>query len=121
MSNQEVDQDEEQIDEWREQKKESQKKRARNHQQSLGILKKNGIYFEVLNESGAHYRVGEFDFWPTTGKFINRKTKKDGRGVFNLIKEIGGKDTRFCEEHDELSCFDDVIECNSCAFKLMDN
>ena len=28
------------------------------------------------------------DFWPSTGLFINLKTKRRGRGVFNIIKAI---------------------------------
>lgn len=32
--------------------------------------------------------IGDFDFYPSTGLFRNRKTNKKGRGIFNLIKLI---------------------------------
>jgi hypothetical protein len=73
---------------WAAIKEEGQKKRWKNFDASLTILQKRGIKFQILNESNAHCRIGKWDFWPTTGKFINRKTHKTGRGVFNLIKEI---------------------------------
>lgn len=31
------------------------------------------------------------DFWPGTGKWIARDTKRKGRGVFNLLKYIKGE------------------------------
>jgi len=31
------------------------------------------------------------DFWPGTGKYTQRGTNKQGRGVFNLFKLIGVK------------------------------
>lgn len=50
-------------------------------------FKENNINYE--NYSEVHFCVEkDFDYWPTTGKFINRKTKKSGRGIFNLLKEL---------------------------------
>lgn len=66
-------------------KKDSQEKRANNLMQSLSALQQNGIEFNQL--SPTHFRVGDFDYWPSTGLFINRKTQRRGRGVFNLIKQ----------------------------------
>jgi len=73
---------------WKQIKEDGQKKRWKNHENSIAILFERGIEFRELNQATAHYRVGEFDFWPTTGKFYNQKTKQKGRGVFNLIKLI---------------------------------
>lgn len=67
-------------------KETSKIKRNRNHESSMGILWDQGIEFKVLSDT--HLRVGEYDFWPSTGLFIHVKTKKRGRGVFNLIKKI---------------------------------
>ena len=33
----------------------------------------------------AEGRQGHVDVWPTTGKWICRKTRKEGFGLFNLI------------------------------------
>jgi hypothetical protein len=66
-------------------KKERQEKRWSNNEKSLKILEEKGIKYETLNSSIGHYRIGNFDFWPNTGMFYNRKLKKAGRGVFNLI------------------------------------
>ena len=52
------------------------------------MLKQFEIEFESKNY-GAHLIVeGKFDFWPSTGLFINRTTKERGRGIFNLFKII---------------------------------
>lgn len=73
---------------WAEIRADSQKKRWENVEKSLQILYSKGFPVKVINEPTAHYRVEGWDFWPTTGKFYNSKTKQKGRGVFNLIKVI---------------------------------
>lgn len=67
-------------------KEESQKKKLSNYESSIKILKDNNIEFKILSEHSRHLRVGDFDFWPSTGKFYNQKTQQKGRGVFKLIK-----------------------------------
>ena len=73
---------------WREVKKERQEKKHSNEDSSIRLLKHRGIKYEVLSESSSHYRIGDWSFWPTTGKFYNPKTGKKGRGVRNLLKII---------------------------------
>lgn len=34
------------------------------------------------------FKIGDFDFWPSTGLFKNRVTKKKGRGINNLLPLI---------------------------------
>jgi hypothetical protein len=63
-------------------------KRWDNHKHSLQLLTDKGVHFKCLNESIGHYRVGDWDFWPTTGKFYNSKTGEKGRGVFELLKVV---------------------------------
>ncbi len=64
-------------------------RRQNNTKMSTRLLRDKGIPFESFND-GAHLFVAElFDFWPSTGLYINRKTLKRKRGVFTLIKEIG--------------------------------
>ena len=46
--------------------------------------KNNGIHL-VLKPDGKTPLV---DFWPSTGKYIFRNTRKKGRGIFNLLKEL---------------------------------
>lgn len=69
---------------WREHKKE---KKENNQKNSVTILEENGVQFTKL--SSTHLRISEFDYWPSTGLFIHRKTQKRGRGVFNLLKKLG--------------------------------
>ncbi|KKN56856.1 hypothetical protein LCGC14_0567810 [marine sediment metagenome] len=66
----------------------SQKKRAANRASSRGLLEHAGVAFTVHND-GAHLVVaGRWDFWPGTGKWIDRQGGKYRRGVFPLIKAI---------------------------------
>ena len=66
----------------------SQEKRERNRAASTAILRRVGIPFESKND-GAHLIVlYAIDFWPGTGLWIVRKTKKKGRGVRNLLAII---------------------------------
>lgn len=73
---------------WAERKQQSKVKKLKNIIGSLYILEERKIEYKILNESLGHYRVIDFDFWPSTGKFYNQKTKEKGRGVFNLIKRL---------------------------------
>lgn len=73
---------------WNEYRKERREKKRDNEEKSLALLREIGIPYRVLNESTSHYRVGGYDYWPTTGKFYNQKTKEVGRGVKNLINKI---------------------------------
>lgn len=71
----------------------SQMRRASNRQNSANILHRAGVRFDMKND-GAHLIVKSnpiTDFWPGTGKYIQRGTLKEGRGVFNLLKLIGVK------------------------------
>lgn len=67
-------------------KEEGRQKRASNLASSLNLLTAVGIPFMLL--SSTHARVGEFDFWPSTGLFIHTKTKARNRGVQKLIRKV---------------------------------
>lgn len=60
--------------------------KAVNKEMMLKELDKRGIEYTVINLHSEHYKLMDFNFWPTTGKFHNQKTGKVGRGVHNLIK-----------------------------------
>lgn len=64
-------------------------KRARNRDSSPQILTSAGIEYDDLN-CGYHLKVHHkdkvADFWPGTGKWIDRETKHTGRGVKPLIR-----------------------------------
>lgn len=67
-------------------------KRQDNKASSTEILTEKGFKFERKN-FGEHLilknETSTFDFYPSTGLFIDRATKKKGRGIFNLIKKLG--------------------------------
>lgn len=73
---------------WKEHKKERRAKKEDNHKKSIALLEERGIKYRILSKENVHYRVGDWDFWPSTGKFYNQKTGEKGRGVFNLIKKV---------------------------------
>mgnify|MGYP000090004869 CR=1 FL=1 len=67
-------------------REQGKQKRKSNAEASEQILIDSKIPFKYL--SCTHIRVGEYDFWPSTGLFIHVKTKKRGRGIFNLMRRI---------------------------------
>ena len=73
-------------DGWEEYHKVQKQKKENNLKYSLTILLQKGIAFKKLSQY--HYRIEDYDFWPSTGKFMHMKTKERGRGVFNLIKKV---------------------------------
>ena len=76
---------------FRDLKEISDTKKKDNVEKSLSLLKEKRIEVKTLNEYLRHYRVGRFDYWPSTGLFWCGKTKEKGRGVFNLIKKLSVK------------------------------
>jgi hypothetical protein len=60
-------------------------KRQSNTKTSRDLLVRNGFKFESFN-NGVMIRLCGYDFYPSTGLFLNRKTKTKGRGVFNLMR-----------------------------------
>lgn len=79
-------------------KEERRKKKSRNLHSSLDLLEKEGIEFVEL--SPHHFRIGKYDFWPSTGKYLNREIKKYSRGVFNLLRELNPKHKFYAEMAD---------------------
>lgn len=41
-----------------------------------------------------HWSCGDYDFWPSTEKFYNKKTKKKGHGLCHLLYLIPHKQCR---------------------------
>jgi hypothetical protein len=69
-------------------REESRRRRAEHRDNATKILSSRNVPHVVKNE-GAHLIVCDrWDFWPGTGLFIDRKNKKKGRGIFNLLKVI---------------------------------
>jgi hypothetical protein len=73
-------------EEYRELKEMRQEKRWKNYEQCKQLLIKYKIDFQEF--ANGHFHVGEYDFWATTGLFINRKTKQKGRGILALIRRL---------------------------------
>lgn len=67
-------------------KEERKEKKKRNYDFSVNLLKEKWVKFKKSWPS--HVILENFDFYPSTGLFINKKTKKRGRGVFNLLKQV---------------------------------
>lgn len=67
----------------------SKARRAANREASAAILRAHDVGFRESN-GGAHLIVrGRFDFWPGTGKWRDRETRAEGRGVFPLLRALG--------------------------------
>ncbi|TXH44284.1 MAG: hypothetical protein E6Q97_32940 [Desulfurellales bacterium] len=67
-------------------REERRKKKLMNHCNSLDVLRAHGVMVEILSEH--HYRIGKFDFWPSTGKWLDRETGKYSRGITKLLIAI---------------------------------
>jgi hypothetical protein len=69
--------------------KQRQEARASHRKTSPEHLRAAGVNFLTKND-GAHLVVttkrGLLDFWPGTGLWIDRTTRREGRGVFNLLR-----------------------------------
>ncbi len=74
-------------DTFRAMKEHSKEKRESNRQHGLDEIRKTGIPFKLLN-GGAHIQIATYDYWPGTGKFIDRKTGHKGRGIKNLLNNL---------------------------------
>lgn len=78
---------------WEEYKKERQHKREANRASSPEMLTKADIRFQSRN-GGAHLIIAHgdtfIDFWPGTGLWIPRDTKRKSRGVKKLISYVKG-------------------------------
>lgn len=76
------------IDNWRDMKQRQAEKRASNRRSSADLLTAAGVGFQSKND-GAHLVIphgsGTVDFWPGTGRWIQRVTLRDGRGVRRLL------------------------------------
>lgn len=62
-------------------------KKESNLKASIDILEKCNVPYQKLTDY--HLRIGDFDYWPSTGCFINRIHKIKNRGVFRLLKLLG--------------------------------
>jgi predicted Ser/Thr protein kinase len=64
-------------------------KKANNIDGSLSLLESMGVEHKVLSYNNHHTLVvGRIDFWPSTGKWIDRKTKRYGRGIRKLLNYL---------------------------------
>ncbi len=77
---------------WRDVKRAKKEKRAENTDRSTEILVIAGIPF-VSKNNGAHLIVdGRYDFWPSTGLWMERDgrgaKRKKHRGIRSLIARI---------------------------------
>lgn len=70
----------------------SRQKKRSNLESSTQILRDHGVLFESKN-ADIHLIVKHggkvVDYWPSTGLWIDRKSKHERRGVFPLLRFIG--------------------------------
>ena len=83
--------EESESDVWERVKQEQREKKERNLKWSTEFLISKGIPFKKLSDY--HYRLEDYNFWPSTGKYIRVTAErngyhKTGRGVKNLVREI---------------------------------
>ena len=64
----------------------NKERRHQNLERGLERLKESGVDFKMLSPD--HVRVSGYDYWPSTGLFIEMKTKRRGRGIGNLLKVV---------------------------------
>lgn len=84
----------ESSDDWKAWREDSQKRRGENRLNSPLILNAEGIGF-VSHNHEAHLVVQErWDFWPGTGLWYDRQTRRKGRGVRRLIGVIRSVEAR---------------------------
>lgn len=69
-------------------------KRATNRQNSTALLDSRGVEYTSSN-NGAHLQIagpyGMIDFWPGTGKWVDRTKKFTSRGVHDRLQHLEGK------------------------------
>lgn len=63
---------------------ENRKRKENKKIRVIQILKNNNIDYKILSEY--HFRIGDFDLWPSTWKWINRKTREKGVNIERLVK-----------------------------------
>jgi hypothetical protein len=71
-------------------RKESRQRRARNRDRAVVALAEASVPFDTRN-NGAHLIVrGRLDYWPGTGKWSDRETPNNGRGIASLLAYVKG-------------------------------
>ena len=76
---------------WKAYNEAKKAKKAANVESSLTLLRARNIEHQVLDWANYHTLVaGRYHLWPSTGKWIDRKSGSSGRGVLNLIKRVEG-------------------------------
>lgn len=75
-------------------KEQSRQKKQSNYEQSKQLLIAKGVLF--TEKPNGHFIILDadkkptHDFWATTGKIIERTSKRQSRGVRNLIRFVKG-------------------------------
>jgi len=79
-------------DDYRAFKEMRRQKRWENYERARELLYVNkDIITSLVEKPNGHFIINdEYDFWATTGLFIQRKTRKRGRGINNLLAAIRG-------------------------------
>ena len=77
---------------WEGYHQERREKKANNLEYSTNLIEEWALQHKVTVmhfNGGVHLRIGtRWYFWPSTGKYLDRKTGKYKRGVRELIKDM---------------------------------
>lgn len=80
----------EQVEYFRDMKEFQRNKREIRYAVNRIRLKNACIQFQTF-DNGKMLRVGDYDFWPSTGLYMNRKTKVKRWGIEGFIKTVKGE------------------------------
>lgn len=72
----------------RQRKEEDRERRNKNTEAAMRLLNESGFEYEILNHDPMHILIQNFQFWPTTGTWINQDTGHRGFGIKTLLKML---------------------------------
>lgn len=66
----------------------------------ISALEAEGFIFEKIGPY--HYRGNGVDFWPTTGRYFNHKTKRSGYRLTRMIRVMQKNQDSLEDNHQEI-------------------
>ena len=63
--------------------------KANRIERAIRVLNEQKVGFAML--TSIHFRIRDVDFWPTTGRFYDRKTRVKGRSLDHLLAHLNAK------------------------------
>lgn len=76
------------ADGWREMRERNKIHRHETDARTFSFLVRERLDFTVLDETSRHYRVGPYDIWGTTQKWVHRPDRALGRGTNKMLADM---------------------------------